>query len=571
MAFATSLSYPRGMLLTMQSGTDRKGRGAFYTPSEIVVPMVRWAIRRSTDAVLDGGAGESAFLVAAAEHLLELGVSKPDVLNRIHGVELDEAASELAAKSLAAVVDADPGSARILRGSFFDVKPGPTMPVVDACIGNPPYIRYQSFSGDVRKTALARAAEAGVKLNGLASSWAAFLVHATRFVSPEGRLAQVLPAELLHTAYAQPVRDFLAHRFNSLVLVTFDARVFPGALEEVVLLLAANEGPRGLQVREATDLTDLEGLIQNGTSRSRSVRRPKGKWSKYLLQHAELREYEATSRDDRITRLSTYGSTDIGVVTGANKFFLLTDELVRAAQVPQEDLTPAVAKAEHVQGLRLRKADLVQLREADEACWLLYPRDRLLVASTARYVASGEAEGLHERYKCRNRNPWWRVPGVRQPDLFITYMASDYPRVVLNDAGAISTNTVHRFFIRRGHKSIKRIIPVLAMNSLTLLSAEIEGRSYGGGVLKLEPKECDALLVPRIEELTDAVKRELLELSRTADVLIREGKWLSVVDRVDKIVLERALGLSPAAIARIRRARLRLHDRRVARMRSKPI
>lgn len=558
------------MLMAMASGSDRKGRGAFYTPLEIVVPMVRWAIRDGSEAVLDGGAGESAFLVGAAHRLLELGVPPTQVLEKVHGVELDEVAAELAAKSLAAVVDSDPEEARVIHGSFFDQTPGESVPPVSACVGNPPYIRYQSFAGATRKQALARAAEGGVKLNGLTSSWAPFLVHACRFVVPGGRIAQVLPAELLHTGYAQPIRDFLVHRFRSVMLVTFDARVFPGALEEVVLVLAADEGPEGLQVREATDMKDLERVIKNGSSRTRSVRHPRGKWSKYLLQHAELRSYETLSRDARITQLASYGTTDIGVVTGANDFFVLDEKNAEKAELPSDELLPAVAKAEHIQGLRLGKRDFARIRSDSEPCLLFYPSDDTPSSAGARYIRSGEWIGLHKRYKCRTRKPWWKVPGVRTPDIFITYMASDVPRIVLNEVGAVSTNTVHRFYVRNGAKKARRMIPIVALNSLTLLSAEIEGRSYGGGVLKLEPKECDRLLIPRIEDLSDDAVNELKTLFTFADSALRDGNLNQVVERVDEIILRGNLGVSPDVIQRLRSARRRLHGRRLARMQSKP-
>ena len=223
----------------MQSLLDQKGRGAFYTPPQIVEPMVRWAIRSPSDQVLDGGAGESVFLTGAAERLLELGAPAENVCRQVHGVELDRLAAKLARKAVAATLDLDDCAAAIRCGNFFDEVPGGNIPLVQACIGNPPYIRYQSFSGDVRRAALGRAAEGGVKLSGLSSSWAPFLVHTCRFIAPGGRLAQVLPAELLQTGYAQPIRDFLVHRFQSVVLVAFDERVFPGALEEVVLVLAS--------------------------------------------------------------------------------------------------------------------------------------------------------------------------------------------------------------------------------------------------------------------------------------------------------------------------------------------
>lgn len=555
----------------MQSLLDQKGRGAFYTPSQIVEPMVTWAVRSASDQVLDGGAGESVFLTGAAERLLELGASPEAACRQIHGVELDRSAAKLARKALAATLDLDDCAASIRCGSFFDEVPDRSIPLVQACIGNPPYIRYQSFSGEVRRVALERAAEGGVKLSGLTSSWAPFLVHTCRFLAPGGRLAQVLPAELLQTGYAQPIRDFLIHRFRSVVLVAFDDRVFPGALEEVVLVLASDEGKAGLQLLEAGDLENLEDVIQGSGTRSKSVPRPTGKWTRYLLKHSELRAYENCAHSPSFGRLHEYGRTDIGVVTGANSFFVLDEESAHGAGIPEGDLRPAVSKAEHIQGLRLTKADMARMASTRQASLLFYPIEERPKGASAKYIRSGEWIGLHKRYKCRTRQPWWKVPGVKVPDAFITYMSNDTPRLALNAIKAVSTNTVHGFYLNREYKALRQVLPLLFLNSVTLLSAEVEGRSYGGGVLKLEPKECDRLLVPRFEQLSKEIVEELLGRMKDVDRAIRDGKLATVVEQIDQLVLIEGLGLDPQTVSKARTGRARLLGRRKSRMTSRPV
>lgn len=558
------------MLGLMQSLLEQKGRGAFYTPPQMVDPLVNWAIRTATDQVLDGGAGESVFLSAAAERLLRLGASPESACTQVHGVELDPLAAKLARKAIAATLGLEDCRPPVRCGSFFDEGPGESVPLVQACVGNPPYIRYQSFAGDTRRRALSRAAAGGVKLSGLTSAWAPFLVHTCQFLAPGGRLAQVLPAELLQTGYAQPIRDFLIHRFQSVVLVVFDVRVFPGALEEVVLLLAGEEGKPGLQIRQASDLEGLDEIVNGSSIRGRSIQHPTGKWTKYLLRHSELRAYEDCGHSPNFGRLHEFGRTDIGVVTGANSFFVLDSQTARDADLPTEDLRPAVSKADHVQGLRLMNADMSRLRSSRQPTLLFYPAGEEPSRASARYIRSGEWIGLHNRYKCRTRRPWWKVPGVKVPDAFVTYMSNETPRVVLNEVKAASTNTVHGIYLNPGQARLRRVLPLLFLNSLTLLSAELEGRSYGGGVLKLEPKECDRLLLPRIEELGSDVIDGLRRMIKGADASIRAGHVDEVVDEVDQLVLIEGFGFSAEEVARLRVARDRLLRRRKARMSSRP-
>ena len=101
----------------------------------------------------------------------------------------------------------------------------------DAVVGNPPYVRYQDFSGTARSRSREAALRAGVPLTGLASSWAAFTVHAALFLRAGGRLG-LAAGELLTVNYAAEVRRFLMERFARVRLVLFTERVFPGVLRK---------------------------------------------------------------------------------------------------------------------------------------------------------------------------------------------------------------------------------------------------------------------------------------------------------------------------------------------------
>lgn len=111
-------------------------------------------------------------------------------------------------------------------GDFLDFD---SLERFEVVIGNPPYVRYQSFAGVPRAKSRALALRYHVPLSGLASSWAAFTVHATNFLTDDGRLGLVLPAELLTVNYAAPVRSFLLRRFARPSRAVRGARVPRGA------------------------------------------------------------------------------------------------------------------------------------------------------------------------------------------------------------------------------------------------------------------------------------------------------------------------------------------------------
>lgn len=198
-------------------------------------------------------------------------------------------------------------------GDFLDFDSPERFEVV---IGNPPYVRYQSFAGVPRAKSRALALRYHVPLSGLASSWAAFTVHATNFLTDDGRLGLVLPAELLTVNYAAPVRSFLLRRFARVRLVLFEERVFPGVLEEVVLLLAEGSGGTDhFELLQAADLADLE---QHLTSTTWAPPVHDAKWLGALLSVESAAAYARVTEGPAFTTLERWGDTTLGMVTGTH-------------------------------------------------------------------------------------------------------------------------------------------------------------------------------------------------------------------------------------------------------------
>ncbi len=99
---------------------------------------------------------------------------------------------------------------------------------------------------------------------------------------------------------------------------------------------------------------------------------------------------------------------------------------------------------------------------------------------------------------------------------------------------------------------------------MTLLGAETVGRAYGGGMLKLEPREADVLPVPSMGFITEH-RTELQALRRPVSDHLQRGRLLDAVRLVDEVLLGRGLGLSPREIDAVRKAHSAMTTRRAAR------
>jgi adenine-specific DNA-methyltransferase len=129
------------------------------------------------------------------------------------------------------------------------------------------------------------------------------------------------------------------------------------------------------------------------------------------------------------------------------------------------------------------------------------------------------------------------------------------PRLVLNRSGATSTNAIHRVLWKRD--LCPKQIVVSFLSSITQLSCEIEGRFYGGGVLKLEPSDAARVLVPLLPApVTDKQYKELHKLCI-------EGKHAEATRRVDALFIQAGL-ISQTQVNRIRKEIKRLRSRRLS-------
>lgn len=554
--------------MTIRTGDSeqlRKERGAFFTPLPIAEYLARWAVLDQADAkIMDPTCGEAVFLLEAGKQLKGLGRDAAEIGDQLFGFDLHDTSLEWASKLL----EEDDLDATLKQADFFSVATPDqltsSVPWMDAVIGNPPFVRYQRHIGEARDLSKQAALRQGVRLSNLASSWAALLVHACGFLKPEGRLAMVLPAELLTVAYAEPVRNWLKERFGQVHLVMFDRLQFDDAIEKVVLVLAAGEG--GCDAFSLYYLDDASDLAQvRPMSNHAAPVLEGGKWTHLFLSNKQRTLFHQVSTDE-FTTLGDYGSPELGIVTGANAFFTLS-ETVRL----QYGLNPEAGQVvkicppgtKHLKGLAFSMATWNRLRDAGDRVWLFRPDVNDSTPEVLAYVAEGKRLEVDGAYKCSIRTPWWRPPIVSPPDLFFTYMSHRYPRLIANTAKTTFVNSMHGLRLKPGvPRESRDALPLLAFNSVTMLGAEVNGRSYGGGILKMEPREAAALPVPNFAALQKAwmlLQPQKAKLERS----LERGEWTNVVKLVDEALLIDTLKLNQGQVAELHDGARSLRARRM--------
>jgi adenine-specific DNA methylase len=515
---------------------DDKLRGGYYTPEPLARFIAGW-VADAGSRLLEPSCGDGAILV----HLANRGTAV--------GVELIPEEAKKAREASGADVDVS---------DFFTWLTPDKFGTFDGVAGNPPFIRFGSWEEAYRAPAFELMREQGLKPTRLTNAWLPFVVASLVAVHDGGRVGLVLPAELLQVGYAAELRAHLIDSCSEITVVSFSELVFPGILQEVVLLLAVKgEGPATMQTVEVKNGSQLDGLTLDGAA-ARAPLHESEKWTKYFLNVDQIEMLRGLRADSRLLPLRSYATVNVGVVTGRNSFFCLTPSQAETLGVAEHTIS-LLSRSAQISGIQYTQVHLdVQSALGAKTRLLAVPAGLDLEenAALARYVDLGEAEGVHLGYKCRIRPFWWSVPSISVPDGFMLRQVSTVLRLTSNAAGATSTDTVHRVFTKPGVNMDK--LAVAAFNSVTLAMSEIMGRSYGGGLLEVEPSEGASLPVPNPELVSD-------QLVEAVDALLVDGQVEAALQLVDREVLVLGAGFHAEEIGRVHAASVRLRTRRLAR------
>jgi adenine-specific DNA methylase len=535
----------------IEDESEEKLRGGYYTSPDIARFLCRWALAGGAKAVLEPSCGDGAFLSAIAD-------SRTNERVGVLAFELSEQEAGKARSRAAfdAAVDTSVRCEDFLGWTLANLDRHPPF---DAVVGNPPFIRYQYWPAPLQQKAEKLFTLLHLPFTKHTNAWVPFVLASIAMLRGGGRLAMVVPAEIIHIMHAQALRTFLGTTCKRLLLIDPEEIWFEQTLQGACLLLAekkehvaqTTEGVAIVRVagrqfltRPAEDLFEHAQFINGVTL--------EGKWTRALLHDPELRLLETLRSHADVRVFEDVAAVDVGIVTGANTYFLVDDETVRRYAL-QDFAYPMFGRSEHCPGIVYNRAQHRANARAGlptNFIWLRGRRFHEFPETVQEYIRLGESQGLPLRYKCRVRSPWYEVPSVYSTPLGMLKRCHDLPRLISNRIGAYTTDTAYR--IKARSVSPGKLVYSF-LNSLTALSAELEGRHYGGGVLELVPTEIERLLIP----LPRLKSYALSNLDRA----VRAKEAGAMLATQDREVLG-ALGLEAADRGRLHDAWRRLRGRR---------
>lgn len=514
----------------LKNATKNKLRGGFYTPVPIVDFILKWAFNgKKNFDILEPSCGDGVFLKQLKKSSYEY--------NSILAVELDPYEAQKASQHKL--------EACTIENNEFHKFCNNSDKKFDLAIGNPPFIRYQYFNKEQQHQANIIFNRAKLKYSKLTNSWVSFIVGSSLMLKETGKIGFVVPAEILQVSFAKTLRQFLSHFYNKISIVSFEKLVFPDIQQEVVLLLCEKDRTNRHLI-EHIEIENAEGLKTLDITKLKAPKKKidfnSNKWTFYFLEQKEIDFIEQIKADKRLKKIGDLAEVEVGITTGANPFFTVPQSTVQFFQL-EEFAKPMVGRSVQVSSAIFTESDWKRNQNLGARSNLLvFPKMSELNGhlGARNYIANGVTQGINEGYKCRIRDEWQIVPSLWVSDALFVRRNNLYPKFLINEIGAYTTDTMHRVKINKGVN--KKAFVASYYNSLSLAFTEICGRSHGGGVLELMPNEVETVVIPYSENNSEL-------LTEIDNRLRNKQSILEILEYTNNIILKETFGFTDKEIA----------------------
>lgn len=484
-----------------KSQAERNKLGQFATPTDLARGLLRYLSdgffpEGQKVRFLDPAVGTGSFY-SALRHTV-----RDDRIEKAEGFEIDEhygsPAKELWGRE---------GLAYHI-GDFVEALPRPDFNLV---VCNPPYVRHHHLEKDKKAKLQTVAQESFEKrLSGLAGLYCYFIARAHEWMEEGGIAAWLIPSEFMDVNYGSAVKHYLLEQVELLQIHRFDPNdvQFADALVSSAIVIFRKQKPRAENAVEFT----FGGSLATPTKRlevANSALKNETKWTRFPA--AKVRAQNLGPK------LSDFFRIKRGIATGDNRYFILTEAQIEERELSKDAFRSILPSPRYLQTDRVErgrggapkiekrlflldpKTSPETIEENDPALW--------------QYLEEGRERGLHERYLCSHRKPWYSQEKRDPAPIICTYLGrSDKKngrpfRFILNHSDAIMANVYLGLYPTPILQSALRVDPALIEEIWKILNAVPaedllgEGRVYGGGLHKLEPRELANLPVPQIAEL----------------------------------------------------------------------
>lgn len=472
----------------------RNRLGQYATPPDLATDIVestrQYLSAKREMSVLEPACGTGAFIAAILQTYRDRKV-------RLRGFEVDDKIHEIASRLW------QDSNLAVSHADFTTITPN-SEDKVDLLISNPPYSRHHHIPNSQKRLLQAMSKSiTRLQPSGLAGLYCYFILLAHQWLRPGAVAAWLIPSEFMDVNYGQAIRDYLLRKVSLLRIHCFDnaGSLFADALVSSSVVWFRNQVSSHTGFCEFTTGQSIavpELTRQISYSKLAKIR----KWTQLFSRES------AVNWSDRYVRVSDLFRVSRGLVTGSNAFFILNENQVHRHDLPGEVLSPVLPSSRYIrdnivladnQGLPALGTKLFLLN-----CKLSEDDIEANFASLHEYLQIGKRLDIPSKYLCSRRKPWYLQESRPPAPIVFTYMGRisgrNRPfRFIRNYSIATATNVYLMLYPLPKFSAYLESAPYLldnvweALNRIPFAHIMREGRSYGGGLHKVEPKELESL------------------------------------------------------------------------------
>lgn len=366
-------------------------------------------------------------------------------------------------------------------------------------ITNPPYVRHHHLSKE-KKDKLKELVkkELGLSISGYAGLYSYFILLSHKWLCDKALCAWLIPAEFMDVNYGSILRDYLTTNVKITSIHKYDTAnsLFSDALVSSAVIIYLNEKPKAddmVRLSYGGTITKPDRVIIKSIEELKNI----NKWGPLFS------EFEA-SPERKDYALSDFFTVKRGIATGNNGFFIMNEKKIKNMNFPQDCFRPILPPP--------RNLDAEIIDKDNHGFPLL--KERFLVIDTNlkedeiemrypefwAYLKEGKLSGITDGYLIKKRKIWYSQE-KRDPAPFLcTYMGRSQNgnkpfKFILNKSLATASNSYILLYPKgklrqllddnnNAHETVLE-----ALNRIDICHFYNEGREYGGGLKKIEPKE----------------------------------------------------------------------------------
>lgn len=484
-----------------KTSQERNKLGQYSTPFELankICVKLKYLVGDHIDSFLEPAIGTGVFYSALTQHVtVEKGV----------GYEIDPhyfLPSQQLWKS---------ANINFINEDFLNAVPTDLFSLI---VSNPPCSRHHHIPSESKKALIDKIKTLyGIEISGLAGLYIYFVILSCQWLKEGGISCWLIPSEFLSVNYGRAFKQFLLEKVELLSIHTFKAESvqFEDALVSSSIVIFKNKKPSSSPILfswgEDYSKPSTEILIERDSLNSEI------KWNEAML-NKKIEVCDSLNE----SLIGSYFNIKRGVATGDNKFFIVDENVIKKYSIPSKAISSVIPPP------RKLKTNIYSSYQANQDNLYLITCDWTLsfiqkhYHGFYEYLKYGENIGVNKRANCKNREIWYKCEFRKIAPIPVSYMGRDNGtsvlRFILNEAHSTATNSYLMMYPKdeylhlfRDKDFTKKVWSILSLIPKEILLAY--GRSYGGGLLKWEPKELESIPCPELRPLFKPINASLFD------------------------------------------------------------